>query len=1323
MEIKNAILKGMVQDVDPRLQPDGTWRDSRNGTITQYGNTYVWRPILGTWQALVLSVGEVLMNYCNIRDRYFCITFNQTQQVVNIWELFTAVDSVLTSGEEGTKVNKSLKWWGDNTELGLDINHPIRSMFGIYENEDVQRIYWSDFYNQPRVLNIGNTTGQITLEEKFVNYVPIVENGYGTFEMNSIVSGGTLRAGSYFFVWQFYTGDGYFTDWSYMTNPTPLTGGNPTDSSYDGYQAIQGMAPDENTTKTIRVKLTDLDADYPSIRIAAFYSNDDNSIEPGIIFYDGSLGATEITVDYRGNENLGTVTIEEVIETSITIVRAKDVTTIKNISALINIEERPELDVSGMNTENKNDRFEVTVDIAYKEVNLDIMGAQVTASPTAHAGYSPQHLLKVSVPVVSSIDIIAGFWYIAKGTISLVWEGSDTSTVYTIPVGSKFYAPEPGNQTSSWPSSYAYAMIRIKKYRLQGAVAPYNTGDYIAQTDDLDDYVWDEREMIEAQPMDWKNPHIANKLRGYPGGEVVRLAVIFYDLAGRPYFARWLKNTDITYGQGDITTPKRNDITNRMTIGYDDTVDADETYYQQINARTMGIKISDLDITDIRDKISGFMIVRAPLIRQYLAQGILVATYAISNDTYQYAGFVNENGDVNTRAQTYAFFCPEHLFGAKGFQIQESDQLENIDVLWPFHEAHTAQTNWQGFGKQDGIAYSFWQKFLLGGIIPSNSNAQAGSSHEILHHIPFNLEDFPAETDNFDEYDPRFPQLTYNGRTRSNGLAAARYGKLSDHSIVILDIDESSNNLKIPFNLATNDPRLTVCAIKRANANPYGGTGESSLANTIYQGVGHYQIIDATVLANIESGGRYVFNEIEIFGGDTYVQLFDIQRCYMYNEESDAFAHSITFPVESRMLIGYREGDHHGRERYYDATVNPSGLRYNSPSNLKVEEFNYNDGYSTDHAGDFFLPLPFNFTLQSQFSTRFRYTNTKSYSELQDSYRVFPATNLLDLDTSFGKANNIRAKFGRIAYWQDDAVGYIPIHERQLSNTEVGNPVQIGVGGVFERFDEVIENIGNQHQFGLVESDNGFHWIDSRRKVHVTMTNSFKISEESITKGLDSWFQQNIPDGLDEYDNPALDHGIIGGYDRKNRVVLHRLDMPGGIEETIGFNIKLNAFEGFFDYPAYIYLLLDNHTYGMAKTNQRLGFVHTHETPFNQIYGVEVDSYLELIANDQSQDPKIFDTMVLSAGRWIGREIEFETGEDPDHQIATEIPYDYYLLEITPRRNYSFRNKKWYFNIPRVDRARMIGDYMKVRFTWNDPLHRYRKAEFRNLTTSYRKAY
>ena len=38
-------------------------------------------------------------------------------------------------------------------QLNLDVEHPVETL-GIYENEDIQKVYWIDGINQARVLNI-----------------------------------------------------------------------------------------------------------------------------------------------------------------------------------------------------------------------------------------------------------------------------------------------------------------------------------------------------------------------------------------------------------------------------------------------------------------------------------------------------------------------------------------------------------------------------------------------------------------------------------------------------------------------------------------------------------------------------------------------------------------------------------------------------------------------------------------------------------------------------------------------------------------------------------------------------------------------------------------------------------------------------------------------------------------------------------------------------------------------------------------------------------------------------------------------------------------
>ena len=130
------------------------------------------------------------------------------------------------------------------------------------------------------------------------------------------------------------------------------------------------------------------------------------------------------------------------------------------------------------------------------------------------------------------------------------------------------------------------------------------------------------------------------------------------------------------------------------------------------------------------------------------------------------------------------------------------------------------------------------------------------------------------------------------------------------------------------------------------------------------------------------------------------------------------------------------------------------------------------------------------------------------------------------------------------------------------------------------------------------------------------------------------------------------------------------------------------------------------------------------ETAFNMVYGEERDSYLEFIIKDDSMDPKIFDTMVVSSSEWFANSIDFEVSEGLEVQSVSEVPYTMpVLFELVESRNYKFRNKKWYFNVPRINRERLLGDFMKVRFTYNHTLHRNLNSEVRDITTTYRKAY
>lgn len=1285
-EITNHIYKGANQDADPRYQPKDSYRDSKNGTITNIsGNKYTWRPVKGTMQSFSIPVNEKLMGHCVIRNRLFILTLNEIDNIVKISEI------LFISGILGTVAQK---WFGNNDLLKLSLEHPIRRMIGFYENENIQRIYFTDFHNPPRVINIGNEERIASLEEKFIEFTPEITNAYGTFTPLRLIGGGNLAAGNYFFVWRYYTPDGYYSDWSYLSNPIHVNDGVMSTSDKDIYQNLQGQAPDEKTTKAIRFKITDLDEEYPSIQIAAFYSNDYNSYQPGIIFYNGDVPGTEIFVTYRGGENAGSISLSDIVVSSIRIEKCKDIQNANNLNILANVQERRELDVSGMNTLNKNNLMEVEVQPEYYEIPLDY------SHPSGDTHFPGN--ARIAVP--ESNVILKNMWY--KALLSSSYLADDGTTV-SYSQGDIFQAEKSGYQHTT---KALRPILRIKKYRKASATTPY----------DDDDYVYKEISITEG-PQDYKNPVIASELKGYPSDEIIRLGVLFLDKTGRPYFVRWLKNTDVTYGQGDTTTPERDVVNHKLLSSYNAVITADGTEYLQTNGNVMSLVINNLDITDIKDQIGGFMIVRAPIIRRHIAQGVLCYVSETGYNLGTYPAFYDYNSYSDKYDGGYVYYCPESLFNFKDFNIQKGDKLCNVAYYKPFNEEAVPVTNSEGLGLLENNSHTddfkFWQKFMIAAPYgETHENSQIGSKHEILHHTEYKLNDHEVSVN------PDQPLKVFYKNCMSHDLGGTIgniRGINSNLDFLVLDIDETTDGYK--GSASTAEIKTPICSIYRENDNPYGGTGDSSLTNTQYIACGHFQEINDSVLDDIKNGDNYVFNGIQIFGGDTFIQLFDLNRI-VYDEtigshSSDRFGHSVIFPVETRMNLSLREGNHYAKDLIYQSDDNPTGLRYelSSEASMKIEVFNYNDGYSSINIDDYYPALPYNHKMENTFDSRLRYSNGKSIGELEDQFCKFGANSFLDVSPISGPINNIRFKYDKLVYWQDDDVGYVPINERALISDQSNNPVQLGISGVFQRNDKIIEKIGNSNQFGLVSSDYGYHWYDAKRKIYVSLDYALKYDEKSIAEGFDNFFENEIPPVIDIYDRPIYDYGVVGGYDPENKTVYHTFRIPGEEYKTIGYDIQIGALIGTFDFPSVYYFNHKNSLFGIGGSFLRRFYIH-NKTNERKYYDVTKDAYIDIIINP-GEESVIYDAIEIAGDFGPDKVIFYQENLEKEELIRV------YGNENYPDKRYwRYYNNRIHGSIPKIERKRIDNDYLKVRLVFSSGFYENERS-FAFMKTILREAY
>ena len=699
---------------------------SENLAETMYNNGDLIPEVTNNTAWQIITSGA----FCYYNNLSGDVTIPET---VNLWE-------VKLSNNVGALI---LKWTELNSIINLSFEWPIRTMIGFYENEEIQRIYWNDFHNQQRTINVKSVTtypGLIPIDNKFIEFYPIINKVYGSLTHSGLSIGGSCKAGTLFFVWRYYTTDGYYSDWSHLSNPIAVIGGTPG-STVDGYQEYQGDAPDYNTSQKVTITISDIDTDYDNIQVAVFYSNDYNIAIPGEIFYDGAIIHDHMDFVYYGSANLGTVTLDDLILSTVKIDTVKEDTIAKKQNVISCLTERPDLVGVGSSVN-------ASITIEVKGMPIDVTGYPGKMTSTVDS--------KALFGLISSNTDTAlrrGQWYRADTEVHYYDPSVSLFVPQIVTIGSYFYIPLAPNSVT-WTSGTFTAVVLKKKYlKVTGVSGGDINTDYVFEYEDLD-----------GEHYDWKSEKVCKWYKSYPHGETIRLGILFFDKTGRPFFARRLTNINTT--DGDTVIPIRSVSNNILSLSDFNVVDT-HGYWKDAAARLQYLKVSGLDLTDILNAnpdIGGFMIVRCPIIHQYLGMGLIMPTYlggANPNDVHAFSGFFDSSSGTdhyaNNYFKCYDFICPEDLFNFKDFVLQPGDELENTIYLTPYNKGEVTifgGDNFWGWGKQESNVTDFYQKFMIEGCPPAflcQNGVLPGSlvgisSHVITSVVKFQLadEDLPV---------------------------------------------------------------------------------------------------------------------------------------------------------------------------------------------------------------------------------------------------------------------------------------------------------------------------------------------------------------------------------------------------------------------------------------------------------------------------------------------------------------------------------------------------------------------------------------------------
>lgn len=142
-----------------------------------------------------------------------------------------------------------------NGNLNFNVNYLIESL-GVYENEDIQKVYWVDGYNQARMINIvktGNTDSEaydFTVNLNLQETVSITKN---TSSNGMFASGVIQYAFTYF---------NLYGQESNIFHTTPL--------QYIAF-SDRGGSPEEAIGNTFQIKVNNVDTKFDYIRIYSIY--------------------------------------------------------------------------------------------------------------------------------------------------------------------------------------------------------------------------------------------------------------------------------------------------------------------------------------------------------------------------------------------------------------------------------------------------------------------------------------------------------------------------------------------------------------------------------------------------------------------------------------------------------------------------------------------------------------------------------------------------------------------------------------------------------------------------------------------------------------------------------------------------------------------------------------------------------------------------------------------------------------------------------------------------------------------------------------------
>lgn len=678
----------------------------------------------------------------------------------------------------------------------------------------------------------------------------------------------------------------------------------------------------------------------------------------------------------------------------------------------------------------------------------------------------------------------------------------------------------------------------------------------------------------------WAHGHLA----GYSRGETYRFGIVFHSKKGSTSFVKWI---------GDIRFPDVED-------GYPLQVNIGNTHYLSI----LGIQFN-IDVSELQEDIMGYSIVRVKREDQdctKLGSGMLMFfdkqdnTYRhslmhrwessgpngspdTSNHPWQIEADTNINGsiigsilhlsdkpgfnaiqtvDASTKKICYLIsplgqlyntsFKNNDFISTRGYYSAELalyggdyDNSNEVDRDYAFYyklkDYYANPYKRERFEIGRSYAATIGQYFsatggFLSGYTGGNNLMNASYTRDKVGGVETGNSNVPLGMGS-----PKLILLLGNGNNliHSTGDPGNAVGNLSTANMRWYDsqwIAPGFSGTAIDFNggnAATTTTYFKEVVYSRYLEEQYGGNTFTQRSLNRYISCGHFQ--------NISSG---VITSPKIFGGDTFVSYYDDEQIQQYwgsenyldtykDASTNKLSVAVCLPVESRVNPHLRAGSHWAAFR-----------NGNNMGAYESNSFSYPNVWTTENTvEEKFYAKDFLLNLTEEHPHQMWASENKVDGELIDNWRIFKAANSTEIDGIHGPINRLISFNQHLLAYQDKAFGIASIDEKVTIPDSTGQNLVLGKGGVFPVFTYISTSTGSSHQYGVIPAPSGVYHYDSRLK------KIFKYSggAESLSdmKGLSSFLQNELKGEIGVIDK-TLRHnspmGVHGTVDNRYNGVL-----------------------------------------------------------------------------------------------------------------------------------------------------------------------------------------